>query len=142
MYAARPDSNAAALVVIDPPRPGAGPGEPEASLLVMSPWLARAGVLRAGRILSSRADGLGGPSGGAVRSFLNRPDHLARAAREISTWDDTVTMAARADVGGEVPIVTVDVNARDRVAFLTDPADVDRVVQAIATAVDEARQRR
>src|SRR5688572_8961187 len=78
MYAARPDADAAALVLIDPPRAA----DSAAGWIVpASPWLARTGVLRAGRILSSKADGL--PGGGALRAFLNRPDRLSRAADEL-----------------------------------------------------------
>src|SRR5688500_13627988 len=57
MYAGRPDADVAAVVLIDPP-PEAGTPARDSWMLTMSPWLARAGVLRAGRLLSSRADAL------------------------------------------------------------------------------------
>src|SRR5688572_15917689 len=73
MYASRGDSGAAALVMIDPPAhsPDAAP---PGWIVPASPWLARTGVLRAGRMMSSKADGLA--NAGAVKAFLNRPDHL------------------------------------------------------------------
>jgi pimeloyl-ACP methyl ester carboxylesterase len=135
MYAARQDSQAVALVLIDPPASRSEDGGDATWVMTMSPWLARAGVLRAGRILSSKARGMGGTSGGAVRAFLNRPDHLTRAAAEIVKWDDAVRMAAAAPVRPEVTTATVDVHARDRIAFLAGPADVDRAVGAIEAAV-------
>jgi pimeloyl-ACP methyl ester carboxylesterase len=139
MYAARPDSGAAGLVMIAPPNgPGAHHGS-ETWIMPMAPWLARAGVLRAGRILSSRADAIDGRSGAAMRAFLNRPDHLTRASAELARWDDAVRMAAGTTLPSDVPITTVEVDADDRVAFLTDPADVARVVDAIERAVSTAR---
>ena len=137
-YAARPDSRAVALVLIDMPTdaPVPQPGW----IVPASPWLARAGVLRAGRIMSSKADGL--PSGGALRAFLNRPDHLSRAAAELDDWNDVVQQAAQATPAAGVQVVTVDSGARDRIAFLTNPAAIDRVVTAIEDAVTTARSSR
>ena len=135
MYAARLDSGAAAVVLIDPP-PADASSLP-AWIVPASPWLARTGVLRAGRILSSRADGLA--AGGAVRAFLNRPDHLSRAAIELEGWDEIVRQAAAAQPAATVEVVTVDLGTSDRIAFLTNPAASDRVVRAIAGAVESAR---
>ena len=141
MYAGRPDSEAAALVLIAPPmdRPDDG-SSPPAWLMPVSPWLARAGVLRAGRMLSSTAESLGGSSGAAVRAFLNRPDHLTRAAAEMAKWEDAVRMAAGTPLRADMPTDTVKVRAADRVAFLGDPDDVARVVAAIETAVRTSRE--
>lgn len=110
MYAARPDSAAAALVLIDPPlaHPDSSPGW----IMPASPWLARVGVLRAGRILSSKADGLA--AGGALRAFLNRPDHLTRAAAELVDWDAAMNSAIEAEPAAAVHVTTVDVGMRDR----------------------------
>ena len=77
MYASRSDSAAAALVMVDPPA-HSPETTPPGWIVPASPWLARTGVLRAGRMMSSKADGLA--NGGAVKAFLNRPDHLSRAA--------------------------------------------------------------
>ena len=134
LYAARPDSEAAAVVLIDPPLPDDADSKSD-WIIPASPWLARSGVLRAGRILSSKAGGL--QSGGALRIFLNRPDHLTRAAAEVMKWDDAVRRAAEAQPAAR--IVTVDLGTRDRIAFLTTQPAVDEVVRAIDEAVTTAR---
>ena len=138
MYAARSDSAVAALVLIDPSPANATASQP-GWIMPASPWLARTGVLRAGRILSSKADGL--PAGGALRAFLNRPDHLTRAAAELDDWDHTMKSAAEAEPRATIHVTTVDLGMRDRIAFLTTPEAVDRVVRAIADAADNERRR-
>ena len=138
MYAARPDSAAAALVLVDPPPAHAAAAQP-GWIMPASPWLARIGVLRACRILSSKADGL--PAGGALRAFLDRPDHLTRAAAELDNWDETMKSAAEAEPPAAIHVTTVDLGAPDRIAFLTTPEAVDRVVRAIADATATARTR-
>lgn len=130
VYAARADSEAAALVLIDPPTAA---GRRAGWLVPASPWLARTGVLRAGRLLSSKADGL--PGGGALQAFLNRPDHLSRAAAELKAWSEAVTQAAEARPAAGVHVVAVDTGARDRIAFLTSADAVDRTVWAIERAI-------
>lgn len=50
MYAARPDSAVSALVLIDP-SPANATASPPGWIMRAAPWLARTGVLRAGRIL-------------------------------------------------------------------------------------------
>jgi pimeloyl-ACP methyl ester carboxylesterase len=135
MYAARPDSAVAALVLIDPSPPNGTASEP-GWIMPAAPWLARSGVLRAGRILSSKADGL--PAGGALRAFLNRPDHLTRAAAELDDWDETMKSAAEAELPAALHVTTVDLGMHDRIAFLTNPEAVDRVVRAIADAAGNA----
>jgi pimeloyl-ACP methyl ester carboxylesterase len=138
IYAARPDSGVAALVLIDLPPVDASTPQP-GWIMPASPWLARAGVLRAGRILSSKADGL--PAGGALRAFLNRPDHLTRAAAELDGWEDTVKRAVEAPLSAHVKVTTVDSGARDRIAFLTTPVAVEQVVGAITDAAESTRRR-
>ena len=140
MYAARADSEAVALVMIAPPKTGDRRSDDASWVMPMSPWLARAGVLRAGRILSSKAEALRDESGAAVRAFLNRPDHLTRAAAELRRWDDAVALAAGAPVRAELPAVTIEVEDTDRVAFLDDPDTVERVVRALDDAVRTSRE--
>jgi pimeloyl-ACP methyl ester carboxylesterase len=139
-YAARTDADVAALVLIDPPAEG-GPDPQTAWIMPASPWLARVGVLRAGRIIASRADVIGGAAGAATRAFLNRPDHLTRAAAEVARWDAALQIAAAASVPAHVPITVVESGDDHRIAFLDDGTDVARVVAALAAAVDSARQR-
>jgi pimeloyl-ACP methyl ester carboxylesterase len=135
MYAARPDSRTVAVVLIDPPSELSN-SKPD-WIIPASPWLARAGVLRAGRMLSSKADGLSG--GGALRAFLNRPDHLSRAADEMLEWDEAVRQAAASQPAPGMKVVRVELGTRDRMAFLTNPAAVENVVRAIQDAVTGAR---
>lgn len=139
MYAALPNSEAGALVLIDAPAGGAGDDAAITRVMHVSPWLARAGVLRAGRILSRKAEPLDGKAGGILRAFLNRPDHLARAAREIETWDLTVRMAMRAELKPAVPVIAVEASGQDRVAFLTDPAEIAFAVRGIEDAIARVR---
>ena len=136
LYAARRDSGAAAVVLIDPPADV--PTSPPDWIVPASPWLARTGVLRAGRLMSSKADGVSG--GGALRAFLNRPDHLSRAAAELDGWNEIVRQASAAQPADTVAVVTVDLGTSDRIAFLTNPAAADRVVGAIEAAVETARR--
>ena len=136
LFAARFGGEVAALVLVDPP---VAPGEEAAGgagrLLTLSPWLARTGVLRATGLLSSSARGLPEPSAGALRAFLNRPDHLARAARELSLWEETVALAQAAPLAVAIGVVRVDASGRERLAFLTDPRRAEEVTAAITRAV-------
>lgn len=139
LYAARPDANASTLVLIDPPQAGRAERPDTTWIMPASPWLARVGVLRAGRILSSKARALDGFPGAAVRAFLNRPDHLTRAAAEVAKWDDATRLAAATPPAPGVNEIVVDVDHDDRIEFLTDPAAVNRVVAAIEEAVTASR---
>ena len=133
MYAGRADAGAVALVLVDPPVPAGGDAE---SMWIMpaSPWLARVGLLRVGRLLSSKADGLEGTPGAAVRAFLNRPDHLTRATAEVARWDDAVRMATQAT--NAVPATTVTLSSSPaRISFLRDATESERVASAVEAAV-------
>ena len=141
MYAARPDSQAGALVLIDAPSAN-GHDAAMTRVMNLSPWLARTGVLRAGRILSSKAEPLDGNAGGALRTFLNRPDHLSRAAREVAEWDLTVRMAARAELRPDLQTIVIEASGQDRVAFLTDPLEIAKAVGGIEAAVAHVRARK
>ncbi|OFW38602.1 MAG: hypothetical protein A3F70_05460 [Acidobacteria bacterium RIFCSPLOWO2_12_FULL_67_14] len=137
LFAARFGGEVAGLVLIDVPPAAADRTAARRTnrLFALSPWLARAGVLRATRLLSNRARGLPEPSAGALRAFLNRPDHLTRASRELARWDDTVAMAQSASLSGDLPVVRVDAAGAERLAFLTDPHEAATVVDAIAGAI-------
>ncbi len=138
IYASRHPDDAAALVLVDAPVPDLR-ADPSQRLVEASPWLARAGVLRATRMLSSKADAMPGPAGGAMRGFLNRPDHLARTARELSVWDATVALAAAAPIAPGLPVISVAGGGTDRLSLLTRGEDVTRVVRAIEAVVAAAR---
>ena len=79
MYASTYPKNIMALVLIDSDF-AVFSHNSFSRFLTYSPWLARTGILRAARLLSENANGLPEPASGALRSFLNRPDHLFRSA--------------------------------------------------------------
>ena len=141
MYVGRADADAAALIAIDPPAADGASDARSSWIMPAAPWLARVGLLRATRMLSSRADALGDASGAAMRSFLNRPDHLTRAAAEAARWDDTVRLAERVAVTVPVTTITVEADGREYTSFLTHAGDRDRVVSAIDAAVRQWRQK-
>lgn len=142
MYAAQYPSDVLGLVVLDDVTPGAPGGgdagdvDAYARFARYSPWLARTGVLRVGRVLSSEARGIPEPAGGAMSSFLNRPDHLTRASRELSRWNDTLALAAAANVPATLPVVTVRTGNSRPGALLTNPDAARRVVRAIVELVE------
>lgn len=139
LYAMRYPGEVAGLVLVDPrlarqPAPRADPG-----FLTLSPWLARAGVLRATRMLSHAAAGLPKPAAGAVGAFLNRPDHLTRAARELVRADDAVSLAADASAPQGRPTVVLDAATRDRLPILADERAAQQVSDAILRVVAAVR---
>ena len=142
LYASQFGDRVVALVLVDPPadaRPAAGTSS--ARLVNASPWLARAGVLRAMKMLSSSADGLPEPSAGALSAFLNRPDHLTRAATELARWDEAVALADHAPLRDSLPVQRVDATGGNRVAFLTDQHEAGTTAAAVLKAVSAARAR-
>lgn len=137
MYAARFPDDVRALVLVDAPSTDA-PRRPSRStrqLVHAAPWLARAGILRATRLLSKQAAGLPDPSAGALRTFLNRPDHLTRAALEVSRWDETVALATSTPLDPRIEVLHVGEGAPDGPAFLTNAAGAEAVAAAIRQAV-------
>ena len=144
LYASRYPADTVALVVVDPPGPFSNNRRSTAAtrFLTMSPWLARTGVLRATRTLTDSATGLPQPAAGALKAFLNRPDHLTRAAGELSRWDDTIAMADGAALRQTLPVTQVALEGSDRVALLADRKDAQDVANAIVRAVTRARQPR
>jgi pimeloyl-ACP methyl ester carboxylesterase len=107
-----------------------------------SPWLARTGILRATHMLSSNASGLPEPGGAALSAFLNRPDHLTRAAQELSRWDEAVRIAAAAPLRPGMRVVRLVASGTDHVALLTDRDQADNVTATILNAVDMIRHRK
>jgi len=140
MYAARFADDVAALVLIDAPAGDEATRSETTRLVHVSPWLARAGVLRATRLLSDHARGLPQPSSGALRAFLNRPDHLTRAARELAQWDEAVSLANASPVSERIPVIRVGTRGAQRVAFLNDRGDAGTATSGIVEAVNLVRQ--
>ena len=144
LYASRYQADTVALILVDPPGPFSSNRRSAAAtrFFMVSPWLARTGVLRATRTLTTSAAGLPQPAAGALKAFLNRPDHLTRAAGELSRWDDTVAMAEAAALRQTLPVTQVALEGSDRVALLADRKDAQDVSNAIVRAVTRARQPR
>jgi pimeloyl-ACP methyl ester carboxylesterase len=143
MYAAAYPDDVAALVLVNPPR-SLGSDRRSATterLLTISPWLARTGVLRAMRTLSKSAAALPQPAAGTLASFLNRPDHLTRAASELSHWNETVGMADAATRRRALPVTQVELEGRDPVAALADRRNAQDVAAAILRDVAAWRAR-
>ena len=144
LYAARYADEVAALVLVNPPG-ASGEQEvskPSARFVAVAPWLARTGVLRATRLLSTRAGELPQPSAGVLRAFLNRPDHLTRAASELAQWEDAIMLSDAATLRRGLPLTQVEVEGDDRVALLANRRNAQDVTAAIARAVTRVRSGR
>ncbi len=144
LYASRYPDDVTALVVVNPPGDVArrGASTPSPRFVAMSPWLARAGILRATQTMSAAAAQLPQPSDGVLRAFLNRPDHLTRAAAELARWDDTIALSNAAPLRRGTPVTQVEVEGEDRVALLADRRNAQDVTNAIVREVVRARSRR
>lgn len=141
MYAARFRDDVAALVLVDAPVPAPGRDEGGRVRLVrVSPWLARAGILRVTTMLSERTTGLPPGAAGALTTFLNRPDHLTQSARELAQWNETVAAAAPPS-GDTLPIIRINATGDNRVSFLTDAQTAAQVSAAITDTVATIRAR-
>jgi pimeloyl-ACP methyl ester carboxylesterase len=130
LFAARYPADTAAIVIIGTT------AEPRATQV--SPWLARIGALRLSHTLERYADGLPAPSRGAMRAFLNRPDHLARSAQEAAQARHASELAAAAAVDPRIPAYGVESPVTPS-AFVTRPAEARPVVATVLRAVAEAR---
>src|SRR5262249_19610818 len=141
LYASRYPEETSALVLVNVP--GATLSlrteTPSARFMAVAPWLARTGVLRATRRWSSSVRGLPEPAAGELRSFLNRPDHLARASGELAPWNEAVARREAAPLPHDLPVVQVEVEGRDRIAVLADEKNATDVSDAIVRAVRRAR---
>jgi len=140
-YASRYPDDVAALVIVNPPGPfNAHAASSSLRFLSLSPWLARAGILRVTRTLSSSASALPPASAGALKTFLNRPDHLTRAAEEVADGDDISSIADAAALRQSMPVTQVEVEGKDRIADLADPRNAQDITRAIDVAVARARR--
>jgi pimeloyl-ACP methyl ester carboxylesterase len=141
VYASRYPEETSALVLVNVP--GAAISlrteAPSARYMTVAPWLARTGVLRATRRWSPSVRGLPEPAAAVLRSFLNRPDHLARASGELAKWNEAVAQSEAAPLPRDLPVVQVEVEGRDRIALLADEKNASDVSDAIVRAVRRAR---
>lgn len=135
IYAATFPQDVAALVLVDAPAPDTGRDEGGRVRLVRaSPWLARAGILRMSGMLHDRTEGMPEMAAAPMRTFLNRPDHLTRAARELDQWNEIVQLAT-APLDPAIPVTRVEATGNNRVVFLTDAENAARVAAAIIGVV-------
>jgi pimeloyl-ACP methyl ester carboxylesterase len=141
LTAARYPTDVAPLLLFDAPGTVAEPAQltQMARMATVSPWLARTGVLRVSRTMSGDASTLPDPSAGALRTFLMRPDHLTRAARELAKWNETIALAESTPVPVNVPVVTLEISGQERDAMLTNRADAGKATNAILDVVQEYR---
>jgi pimeloyl-ACP methyl ester carboxylesterase len=137
MYAARFGGDTAALVLIDDPTDGQTPAPP--ALAPAWPWLARVGLLRLSDSVSAQARGLPAADGDAMRAFLNRPDHLTRAAMELSALDDIEGMVRALPPTARIPATPVSVGAHSQPAMIVSRVDAARVVEVISATVARVR---
>jgi pimeloyl-ACP methyl ester carboxylesterase len=139
-YAARYRGDLAALVLIDLPDPAAGT-TPQTTVSTALPWLARAGALRASGFASRYGGGLPEDSDGALRAFLNRPDHLSRAADESRRWAETLRLSASSPLPSDLLVRSVTTGGGG-LGALGETASAGPVAAAILGVVDEVRERR
>lgn len=141
VYASRFGDELTALVLIDPPsEPTEAQIDEMTRLISVSPWLARAGLLRATRLLSDYAAGLPEPSAGAFGAFLNRPDHLTRAARELARRHEAMDLATAAAPHPRLHVITVETEGPGVSPFLTHHEQASIASRAILDAVADSRR--
>jgi pimeloyl-ACP methyl ester carboxylesterase len=142
VYAARFPDTVSGLVLVDIPIGPAPRSRPPAlRWLGWSPWLARAGALRLTRMLTAHTSGLPDRSAGALAAFLNRPDHLTRAARELDAWDEVAARAEAATLPVSLPVTRVASAGPTVPPFLSSREDAARVTAAVAARVRDVRDR-
>ena len=90
-------------------------------------------------MLSSSAAGLPDVSARPLRAFLNRPDHLTRAALELARWNQAVTLSAATPLDPTLPVVRVEGAGPSHTALLTDSARGAVVAAAIRSMVEQVR---
>jgi pimeloyl-ACP methyl ester carboxylesterase len=139
-FAAEYPRDTAALVLVDDPMTRGQPLPPP-PMVGAWPWLARTGILRATGSLSRHASGLTGKAGGATRAFLNRPDHLTRAATEISRQGEVEAAVRLLHIDPSIAVASVATNAAGLPAMIVTDEDTTRVTAAITAAVMGVRAR-
>ena len=127
-----PDVTAAAVLLDPPDRDKASPDREVLGRVPDAlPWLARVGLLR----LTGVRSGLDP----VTRAFMNRPDHLTRAAGELARWNDAVQLAERPADSSSAPTVPITTALP---APITTASGAEAAVAAIHPAVAKARRSR
>lgn len=140
MFAVRYPREVVALVLVGDPADTRVP----ASSVRMSwtwPWLARIGLLRATRSLSKHASGLPGSASAPSQAFLNRPDHLTRAAQEVATLDTITGSATVGRIDEGIAVTTVKTGQENPPVMLGSSEEAGPVTRALTSAIERARAR-
>jgi pimeloyl-ACP methyl ester carboxylesterase len=126
-FAVRFPSTVAGVVLLDEPGPGRTSLDRESlgRVPAVMPWLARVGILRLTG--TSRRPG----AEPAVRAFMNRPDHLTRAANELARWNDAVRLVGDDTLTGS----RVRVTRAELPAPLGDDRGAEAAIAAIRAAI-------
>jgi pimeloyl-ACP methyl ester carboxylesterase len=138
LYAARFEGSTAALVLIDDPIQSRGAVAP--AFASAWPWLARVGAVRTSGKLPALATGLPGDAGGAMRAFLNRPDHLTRAAMEIAHLGEVESAARDQSLSPKIIVTSVAIGVETQPAMLVTQTDAAQVTRAIEATVAQVRE--
>jgi len=129
-FASRFGDETAAVILVQETRAGAG------SLFVrLWPWLARVGLLRVSGTLSNVAARLPGESGDVMRIFLNRPDHLARAAREALNADTAEAESLSRVVDPSILVTAVTTTSEGLPAILSTQSQAEPVIRAVRDTI-------
>jgi hypothetical protein len=82
---------------------------------------------------------LPGEPGDAMRAFLNRPDHLTRAALELSRLPEVEATARKTSLPPDIIVTSLSVGSRGQPAMLVSPEAAAQVTQAIGATITRAR---
>lgn len=126
LYAGQFPQDVSALVLVDEPDTAAAPPQ-----LPLSPWLARTGVLRLTEHGAAETSGLPGASGGAMRAFLYRPDHLTRAVGEVARWRDTGALVRATQLDPQLRLLPVATGTHAPGTFPSSAAAENAITRAV-----------
>jgi pimeloyl-ACP methyl ester carboxylesterase len=132
LYASQFLQDVSALVLADEPDASDGAAPPH---LPLSPWLARSGALRLTAHVRAETADLPGASGGAMRAFLFRPDHLTRATREVARWHDTRALVSRAPLAPKIRVLPVTTGEHAPGTFPSSAAAEHSITRAVFDAL-------
>jgi hypothetical protein len=77
-----------------------------------------------------------------MRAFLNRPDHLTRAATEISRRQEVEAMIRTLQLDPSIAVATVATSAAGTPPMIVSDEDTARVTAALEAAVARVREAR
>jgi pimeloyl-ACP methyl ester carboxylesterase len=134
LYAGQYPQDVTALVLVDEPDAANETAQPPS--LPLSPWLARTGLLRMSGHGAAETAELPGQSGGAMRAFLFRPDHLTRATREMARWRETAALVRAVPPAPAIRTVTATTGDHVPGSFPSSAAAEQAITRAVFDALD------